>query len=82
LRPLSVDSDGGITRAQFPAAVGAHFPRGIHPGSVQIVRGSIFSWSATESVHEVRAHCLRQFPGRSEEFSHQGELSRLAAVVV
>jgi hypothetical protein len=25
---FSSDSDGGITRAQFPVAVGAHFPRG------------------------------------------------------
>jgi hypothetical protein len=28
LRPLSANSDGGITRVQFPAAVGVHFPRG------------------------------------------------------
>jgi hypothetical protein len=28
LRPLLGYFDGGITRAQFPITVGAHFPRG------------------------------------------------------
>jgi hypothetical protein len=70
LRLLQPDSDGEISRAQLLATVGVHSPRGILPGSVVICKGLIFSWTDIESVHEVRAHCLRQIPGRSEEFSH------------
>jgi hypothetical protein len=75
-------SDSGISRRIYSTTVGVHSPRGIHIGSVQINRGSIFSQTDTESVYEVRVHCLRQIPGRSEEFSHQGELYSLAAIVV
>jgi hypothetical protein len=47
LRPLSVDSDRGITRAHFPGVVGAHFPRGIHPRSRHINKGWIVRLSVT-----------------------------------
>jgi hypothetical protein len=82
LRLLQPNSDGGISREQLLETVGVHSPRGIHMGFVQISRGPIFSQTDTESVYEVRAHCLRQIPDRSDEFSHQGELSSLAAVVI
>jgi hypothetical protein len=82
LRLLQLEYDDGISRVQLLATVGAHFPRGIYPRSVQICRGLIFSWTDTESVDEVRMYCLRQILGRSKEFSHQGKLSSLAAVVV
>jgi hypothetical protein len=72
--------DSGITRAQQLATVGTQPPRGSHSGSIEISRGLIFSPKNTGSVYEVKAHCLRQIPGRSKEFSHQGELSSLATV--
>jgi hypothetical protein len=81
LRLLQPDSDSGIASAQLLAAVGAHSPKGIHTG-VHTDQQRVDLQTDTESVYEVRAHYLRQFPGRSEEFSHQGELSSLAAVAV
>jgi hypothetical protein len=82
LRYIQTDSDGGITRAQQLEAIGAQPPWGSHLGFVQISKGPIFSPTDTGSVYEVRVHCLRQIPGRSEEFSHKSELSSLVAVVV
>jgi hypothetical protein len=49
LRPLSADSDEGITRPQFPAVEGAPFPRRIHLRSRHISRGSIVSLSVTRT---------------------------------
>jgi hypothetical protein len=50
LRPLSANSDGGITRAQFLIVVGAHFPRAIHLEFRQISRGLIVRLSVTKTV--------------------------------
>jgi hypothetical protein len=67
LRHLSADSDGGITRAQFSSSRGGAFPQG-DPSGVQTHQQRV-DWSVTRTERESRAHCLGQFPGRSESLA-------------
>jgi hypothetical protein len=82
LRQLQPYFNGGITREQQWSCEGVKPLRGSHLGFVQINKESIFSLKVTERVLEVRVTQLRQISGLSEEFSHQGEYSSLATVVV
>jgi hypothetical protein len=43
LRHILVDSDGGITRAQFSSERGVHSPKGIHLGSRHTDKGIVQS---------------------------------------
>jgi hypothetical protein len=64
------------------AEEGRNPPRGSHLGFIEINRGSIFTLVVTKRVLEVRVTQLGQISGLSEDFSHQGEYSSLATVVV
>jgi hypothetical protein len=72
-----VESLGRICNSNWGA-----FPLGDPSRVRKISGGSIVRLSVTMTMCERRAHCLGQFPIISKEFSHQGELTSLAAVVV
>jgi hypothetical protein len=75
---IAADSVGGIIRAHSLSPGGAHPPG----DDIQSFQSPIFSPLVISSSLEAKALSLRQFPGDSVKYSHQGEFSGVAAVVV